>query len=153
MVFGAAGVAGIGHSDSTQGTAPIFGGGAALQLFPRLVVEGDVHGARVGRVFGQDNHNFSEVTLTGSLLFRGNANGRTHLIAGGGIAAQRAHSAFDVLPAIHVDRTETIWMQHGRVGVEWDLTSRMVIRPEAVFWFGPGLDWVMGGRVGVGYRF
>lgn len=152
MVVGEAGVASVGHSDSKQGTAPIFGGGAAFHLFPWLVVEGDVHGARVGRVFGQDNHSFSEATFTGSLLFRGNRNGRTHLIAGGGIAAQRAHSEFDV-PGIHVDSTETIWMQHGRVGVERDLASRIVIRPEAVFWFGPGLDWVIGGRVGVGYRF
>ena len=153
MVFGQAGVASIGHSDSTQGTAPIFGGGAAFHLARWLLVEGDAHAARVGRVFGQDNHDFSEVTFTGSLLFRGNAEGRTHLIAGGGLALQRAHSEFDVLPAVHVDSTETIWMQHGRVGVEWDLASRIVIRPEAVFWFGPGLDWVMGGRVGVGYRF
>jgi hypothetical protein len=29
----------------------------------------------------------------------------------------------------------------------------MAMRTEAVFWFGEGLDWVMGGRLAVGYRF
>jgi hypothetical protein len=28
-----------------------------------------------------------------------------------------------------------------------------VIRTDAVGWIGEGLDWVVGGRVGLGYRF
>jgi hypothetical protein len=29
----------------------------------------------------------------------------------------------------------------------------MVIRTEGVLWFGEGLDWVVGARAGLGYRF
>jgi hypothetical protein len=29
----------------------------------------------------------------------------------------------------------------------------MVIRTEGVMWFGEGLDWVVGARAGLGYRF
>jgi hypothetical protein len=29
----------------------------------------------------------------------------------------------------------------------------MAIRAEGVMWFGEGLDWIVGGRAGLGYRF
>ena len=153
LVFGEAGIASVGHSDSKQGNAPILGGGAAFHLKPWLVVEGDAQGAHVGRVFGQENHDFSESTVTGSLLFRGNTNGRAHLIGGGGLGLQRAHSEFDLPTGAYVERSETIKLLHGRVGGEWDASDRMVIRTDAAFWFGGGLDWIVGGRVAVGYRF
>ncbi len=153
VLFGTAGAASIGHADSEQGTAPVVGGGAAFQMTRSLVLEGDVHGARVRHVFGREQHDFSELTFTGSLLFRTSPEGRAHFMAGAGVAVQRAHTEFDVAPVGRVDRTETLRLTHGRVGGEWDLSDRVVIRSDAVLWFGVGLDWVLGGRVGVGYRF
>ena len=153
VLFGTAGAASIGHADSEQGTAPVVGGGAAFQMTRSLVLEGDVHGARVRHVFGREHHDFSELTLTGSLLFRTSPGRRAHLVVGAGLALQRAHTEFDVSPVGHVDRTETLRLTHGRVGGEWDVSERVVIRSDGVLWFGGGLDWVLGGRVGVGYRF
>jgi hypothetical protein len=153
LVFGEIGVASIGHSDSKQGTAPIIGGGAAFDVLPRLVVEVDVHGARVRNVFGRDHHDFTETTITGSILFRTPAAGRAHLIVGGGIGMQRAHSNFDVPPVGAINDIKWIRMTHGRGGVAWDVSPRIVIRTDTVLWWGDGLDWVLGGRVGVGYLF
>jgi outer membrane protein with beta-barrel domain len=153
LVFGNVGLASIGTSDSEQGKAPIFGGGAAFHLTPRLVVEGDLHGARVSHVFGRPDHDFSELTVTGSLLYRAFADRRVRLLAGGGVGLQRAHSAFNVPPVGAVDRTETIRLWHWRAGPEWDVSDRMIMRTEFVSWFGEGIDWAMGGRLSVGYRF
>jgi hypothetical protein len=153
VVFGEVGAATIGHADSEQGRTAIFGGGAAFNLAPWLVVEGDVHGGRVAQVFGREHHDFSEVTVTGSLLFRAPARGPVHFVAGGGLARQRAHSEFDVPPFGRVDRVETVNLLHGRIGAEWDVSSRVVLRTDAVLWLGGGLDWIAGGRVGLGYRF
>jgi hypothetical protein len=152
VVFGTIGGAGLGHADSEQGNAPIFGFGAGFHLTPRLVVEGDVHTARVGHVFGRDHHNFTEITYTGSLLFRSTPDGRAHFLAGGGAGLQRAHIDVDD-PPFRSDRTETIRLLHGRIGGEWDISSRLAIRTEGVMWFGEGLDWVVGARAGVCYRF
>jgi outer membrane protein with beta-barrel domain len=153
LVFGHVGLASIGHSDSEQGKARIFGGGAAFDLTPRLIVEGDLHAARVSHVFGRPQHDFTELTVTGSLLYRGFADRRVHLLAGGGYGLQRAHSAFTVAPVGAVDRTDVLGLWHWRAGAEWDVSNRAVVRTEAVSWFGVGLDWVMGGRLSVGYRF
>ena len=153
VVFGTAGVASIGHADSEQGKAPVVGGGAAFQMVPWLLLEGDVHGARVRHVFGREHHDFGELTLTGSLLFRTSPERRAHFVGGAGLALQRARIEFDVPPIGHVNRTETLRLMHGRAGVEWDVSGRVLIRGEAVLWLGDGLDWVLGGRVGVGYRF
>lgn len=152
VVAGTIGGAGLGHADSEQGSAPLFGGGIGFHLTPRLVVEGDVHTARVSHVFGRARHDFTETTFTASLLFRSTPAGRLHFIAGGGAGLQRAHTDVDE-PRLRIDRTETIRLLHGRVGAEWDLASRIAIRTEGVMWFGEGLDWVVGARVGVGYRF
>ena len=153
LVFGTAGVASIGHADSEQGKAPVVGGGVAFQMVRWLLLEGEVHGARVRHVFGREHHDFSELTLTASLLFRTSPERRAHFVGGAGLALQRAHIEFDVPPVGHVDRTETLRLTHGRAGVEWDVSGRVLIRGEAVLWLGEGLDWVLGGRVGVGYRF
>ena len=153
LLFGTVGGASIGHADSEQGTAPILGGGAAFDLTPRLVAEGDLHGARVTNVFGRSDHDFTELTATASLLYRAFADRRAHVLAGGGLGVQRAHSAFNVPPLGPVDRTETLRLWHWRAGAEWDESPRTVMRTEAVFWFGEGLDWVMGGRFVAGYRF
>jgi hypothetical protein len=153
VVYGTAGVASIGHADSTQGTPPVVGGGVAFHLVRWLVLEGDVHGARVEHVFGREHHDFSELTLTGSLLYRTSPERRARFVGGGGLAVQRARTVFDVPTVGHVDRTETLRLIHGRGGVEWNASSRVLIRGEAVLWLGDGLDWVLGGRVGVGYRF
>ena len=67
LVTGTIGGAGLGHADSEQGSAVLFGGGAGFHLTPRLVVEGDVHTARVSHVFGRDHHDFTETTFTASL--------------------------------------------------------------------------------------
>ena len=56
-------------------------------------------------------------------------------------------------PGFRVDRSETIRLLHGRIGAEWDISSRIAIRTEGLMWFGAGLDWIMGVRAGVGYRF
>jgi hypothetical protein len=152
IVVGTIGVAGIGHADSEQGNAPTFGGGVGFHLTARLVVEGDVHAARVRHVFGRDHHDFSETTVTGSLLFRSTPDGPAHFIAGGGAGLQRAHTDADD-PQFRIDRTETLGLLHGRLGAEWDVSSRIAIRTEGVLWFGEGLDWVVGVRAGLAYRF
>ena len=153
VVYGRIGGATLGHADSEQGKAPIFGGGAAFHLTPWLVVEGDVHTGRVTQVFGREQHDFSQVTYTGSLLFRSSPDARAHFVAGGGVALQRAHTDFNEAPFGRVDRVETVRLLHGSMGADWDLSSRVVLRTEGVLWFGAGLDWVVGGRVGLGYRF
>jgi hypothetical protein len=152
VVVGTVGGAGLGHADSEQGNAPIFGGAVGFHLTPCLVVEGDVHTAGVSHVFGRDHHDFTETTFTGGLLFRSTPDGRAHFIAGGGAGIQRAHTDLDD-PPFQIDRTETIPLWHGRVGAEWDVSSRMAIRTEGVMWFGDGLDWVVGARAGLSYRF
>ena len=152
LVVGTIGGAGLGHADSEVGHAPIVGGAVGFHLTPRLVIEGDVHTARVSHVFGRDHHDFTETTLTGSLLFRSTPAGRVHLIAGGGAGLQRAHTDLDD-PPFRVNRSETIRLLHGRIGAEWDISSRIAFRAEGVMWLGEGLDWVVGGRAGLGYRF
>ena len=104
--------------------------------------------ARVSHVFGRDHHDFTETTFTGSLLFRSTPDGHAHFIAGGGAGLLRAHTDADE-PGFRIDRTETIQLLHGRIGAEWDISSRLVIRTEGVLWFGDGLDWVLGARAGV----
>jgi hypothetical protein len=153
VLFGDAGVASIGHADSEQGTAPIFGTGIAFHLSPHLLVEADVHTGRVEHVFGRPQHDFTEATFTGSLLFRSGAAPGLHFVAGGGLAAQRAHTEFDEPPIGRIDRTETVRLLHGRLGVDWDATDRLVLRTHGVLWMGGGLDWVAGLRVGLGVRF
>lgn len=152
VVVGTIGGAGLGHADSEHGNAPVFGGAVGFHLTARLVVEGDVHTAHVSHVFGRDHHDFTETTFTGSLLFRSTPDARAHFIAGGGAGLQRAHTEADE-PRFRIDRTETIRLLHGRIGAEWDISSRMVIRTEGVMWFGEGLDWIVGARAGLGYRF
>ena len=152
VVVGTIGGAGLGHADSEQGNAPMFGGGVGFHLTPRVVVEGDVHTARVSHVFGRDHHDFTETTFTGSLLFRSTPDSHVHFIVGGGAGLQRAHTDADE-QRFRIDRTETIRLLHGRVGAEWDLSSRLAIRTEGVMWFGEGLDWIVGARAGLGYRF
>ena len=152
VVFGSIGGAGLGHADSEQGNAPLFGGGVGFHLTPSLMVEGDVHYARVGHVFGREHHDFTETTLTGTLLFRSTPDGRAHVIAGGGAGLQWAHTDVDE-PPFRINQSERIRLLHGRLGAEWDVSSRMVIRTEGVLWLGGGLDWVLGARAGLGYRF
>ena len=154
VVFGTVGGAGLGHADSEMGKAPILGGGVGFHLTPRLLVEADVETGRVNNVFGRERHDFTQTMLTGSVVFRSSPNARAHFIGGGGIGVQWAHTDADLgNPPIRIDRTETIRHLHGRAGIEWDLSSRAAIRTEGVMWFGPGLDWVVGGRAGVSYRF
>jgi hypothetical protein len=153
VVFGDIGAASIGHADSEQGRAPIFGGGLAFHLTPHILLEADVHGGRVEHVFGRAQHDFTQRTMTGSVLFRAPAQGGVHLVTGGGVAVQRAHVDFNEPSFGPVDRTETLRLLHGRVGADWDLSERLVLRTHAVLWMGDGLDWVAGGRVGLGYRF
>jgi hypothetical protein len=153
LIFGEVGGASIGHADSLQGRAPIVGGGVAFDLTPRLVIEGDVHGGRVEHVFGREHHNFTQVTITGSLLFRAPVGRRGHVVAGGGLALQRAHTEFDEPRLGRVDKVETLNLVHGRIGADWDASSRLVILTSAVLWIGGGLDWVAGARIGLGYRF
>jgi hypothetical protein len=153
IVLGHIGGASIGHADSEQGTAPIVGGGIGIHLTPRLLVEGDVHGGRVTQVFGREHHDFSQLTFTGSLVFRSSPDAPAHFVAGGGLALQRAHTDFNEPPLGRVDTVETIRLLHGKIGAEWNVSSRMVIRTEGVLWFGDGLDWVAGARAGLGYRF
>lgn len=152
VVFGEVGRASIGHSDSQQGHAPIFGGGAAFHLAPGLLVEADVHGGRVDHVFGRRQHEFTAVTITGSLLWRAPRGGRIHFVTGGGLAMQRAHTVINE-PPFAVDDVERLTLLHGKAGADWDVSRRLVFRSEAVVWMGGGLDWVVGGRVGLGYRF
>ena len=152
VVTGTIGGASLGHSDSVQGNAPVFGGGIGVHLTPILVGEADVHTGRVSHVFGRDHHDFSETTLTGSLVFRSTPESDAHFIVGGGAGLQWAHSDVDD-PPFRFERTDTILLLHGRIGAEWDVSNRMVVRTEGVLWFGEGLDWVLGARVGFGYRF
>jgi hypothetical protein len=152
IVVGSIGGASIGHADSAQGNAPVFGGAIGVHLTPRLVIEGDVQTARVSHVFGRDHHDFTQTTLTGSLLFRSTPDGDAHFLAGGGVGSQWAHIDVDE-PPFRIDRTETILLLHGRAGGEWDVSSRLAIRTEGVLWFGEGLDWILGARVSLGYRF
>jgi hypothetical protein len=152
VVMGTIGGASVGHADSQQGNAPIFGATSGRQLTSHLVVEGDVHRARVSHVFGRDHHDFTETMVTGSLLFRSTPDRGVHFIAGGGAGLQRAHTAADDL-RFRIDRIESIRFMHGRIGAEWDTSRRVVIRAEGVTWFGGGLDWVVGARAGLGYRF
>ncbi len=153
LVFGQFGVASIGHADSEQGTASIFGGGVSFNVTPHLVVEGDIHTGRVSHVFGREDHEFSQMTVTASVLYRTPGGGSVHFLAGGGLGVQRAHVEFEIPSIPPVDRVETLRLLHARAGVEWDVSQRVVVRPEAVLWMGGGLDWVAGGRVAVGYRF
>ena len=153
VIFGEAGRATLGHADSEQGRAPIFGGGVAFSLTPHLVIEGDVHSGQVEHVFGRRHHEFTELTLTGSLLYRAPSSGRIHFIVGGGLALQRAHTIVDEPSFGHLDEVERLRLLHARVGADWDVSRRIVIRTDAVAWMGDGLDWVVGGRVGLGYRF
>ena len=153
VVFGEAGRATLGHADSEQGRAPIFGGGLAFHLTPHLVIEGDVHSGRVAHVFGRRHHEFTELTLTGSLLYRAPSSGRIQFIVGGGLALQRAHTIVDEPSFGHLDEVERLRLLHARVGADWDVSRRIVIRTDAVAWMGDGLDWVVGGRVGLGDRF
>ena len=152
IVYGAIGGATIGHADSEQGSAPIFGGGVGFHLTPRLMAEADVHRASVSNVFGRVQHDFTETMFTVSLLFRSSPASRVHFIGGGGVAFQRAHTEVDDPPFL-IDRAETIRHWHGRLGADWDLSDRLALRTEGVLWFGPGLDWVTGARVSLGYRF
>ena len=153
LVFGEVGRASIGHSDSQQGRAPIFGGGAAFHLASGLLVEADVHRGRVDHVFGRRHHEFTELTMTGSLLWRAPRGGRIHFVTGGGLAIQRAHTVINEPPFARVNEVERLTLLHGKAGADWDVSRRLVIRSEAVVWMGEGLDWVVGGRVGLGYRF
>jgi hypothetical protein len=153
VVFGDVGGASLGHADSEQGKAPILGGGIGFHLTPHLSVEGDVHGGRVTHVFGRADHDFTQMTFTGSLLFRMPARGPVHFVAGGGMAVQRAHIEYDEPPFSPVDRVETLSLLHGKVGADWDISDRLVLRTHGVLWMGGGLDWVFGARVGLGYRF
>ena len=153
LVFGEIGGASLGHADSEQGNAPIWGGGAAFFLTPNIAIEGDVHTGRVSHVFGREHHNFSQTTITGSLLFIVPAGASVRFLAGGGLGTQRAHTVFNEPPFRPVDDVETIRLLHGRVGAEFSASKRIVIRTDAALWMGDGLDWVFGGRVGVGYRF
>jgi hypothetical protein len=153
LIFGDAGAASLGHADSEQGKGAILGGGAGFHLTDHLLVEGEVHGGRVEHVFGRDQHTFSQAMLTGSVLLRTHPRQSAHFVIGGGLAVQRAHTEFRERPLSPVDRVETIRLLHGRVGADWDLSTRWVLRTHAVVWLGGGLDWVTGGRLGLGYRF
>ena len=152
VVFGSLGIVGLGHADSEQGNGPLIGGGIGFYLTPVLVVEVDVHRARVSHVFGRDHHDFTDTTLAGSLLFRSTPDARAHFLAGGGAGLQWAHTDLDE-PPFQIDRTDRIRMLYGRSGAEWDISSRVAIRTEGVLWFGPGLDWIAGFRAELGYRF
>lgn len=153
VLYGTIGGANIGHDDSEQGKAPIFGGGVALQLARRLVVEGDVHGARVEHVFGREQHDFTQITATASLLFRAPIDERVDLLAGGGLGVQRAHIDFTLDPFGRIERTDTVRLLHGKAGLQWYVSDRWAVRTEGVLWMGSGLDWVAGARIGLGYRF
>lgn len=152
FAVGTLGGASLGHADSEMGDAAIFGGAVGVYLTPRLLVELDIHRAGVSNVFGRRQHDFTQTTVTPTVLFRSSPGGRVHVLAGGGIGFQRAHTDVNDPPFV-IDNTETIRLLHGRGGVEWDASPRVFIRGEAVIWFGEGLDWVVGGRGGVGIRF
>jgi hypothetical protein len=153
IVFGQAGGASIGHADSTQGRAPMVGAAASVPLTPRILLDGDVHVSRVTGVFGRDDHSFTETMYTASLLWRTAVGGNVHAVAGGGLGLQRAHTEFSDPTIGRFNRTETLRLLHGRAGIEVDVSRRLVLRTEGVLWFGTGLDWVVGARAGLGYRF
>jgi hypothetical protein len=120
IVFGHIGGASIGHADSEQGTAPVFGGGIGCHLTPRLVVDADVHGGRVTKVFGREHHDFSQVTFTGSVLFRSSPDAPAHFLAGGGLAVQRAHRIHRNAVRPHrARRDDSPAAREGRRGVEY----------------------------------
>ena len=153
FVYGSIGGATIGHADSEQGKAPIYGGGVAFQVASPLVIELDVHRGSVRQVFGRQQHDFTEITMTGSLLFRAPIDEKVDFLAGGGLGYQRAHTDFTLDPFGRVDRTETIRLLHGKAGLQWAVSDGWGMRAEGVLWMGSGLDWVAGGRVLLGYRF
>jgi hypothetical protein len=152
-VFGHVGGGSVGHDDSEMGNAPLFGGGASWLLTPRLVVDADYHAARITNVFGRAQHDFTQQTFTASVLFRSSPASRAHFLGGGGLAAMAAHTELTDPAFGRIDRTDVVRLLHARAGVEWDLSRRVVLRTEGLFWMGGGLDWVTGGRVAVGYRF
>ena len=153
FVYGTIGGASIGHDDSEQGKAPIFGGGVAYRVAPRLVIEGDLHGAQLEQVFGREQHDFTQVTVTGSLLFRAPLDEKVDFLAGGGLGYQRVHIDFTLDPFGRVERTDTVRLLHGKAGIQWAISDRLGGRVEGVLWMGSGLDWVSGARVALGYRF
>ena len=75
VVVGTIGGAGLGHADSEQGNAPIFGSAVGFHLTACLVVEGDVDPPTSATMFGRDHHDFTETTFTGNLLFRSTPHG------------------------------------------------------------------------------
>jgi hypothetical protein len=152
-VFGHVGGASVGHADSEMGKAPLFGGGVAFALTPRIVLDGDYHTARVTNVFGRAHHDFTQQTFTASVLFRSSPEARAHVLAGGGLAAMRAHTELTDPVFGSIEDTDVVRLLHARAGIEWDLSRRVVLRTEGLFWMGGGLDWVTGGRVAIGYRF
>jgi hypothetical protein len=95
-------------------------------LTPRIVVDADLHGARVGEVLPRYQHGFSQLTFTGRVLFRSSPDARAHVLAGGGLAVQRARSEFTLEPFGFVESTETVRVLHGRAGAEWDVSSRVM---------------------------
>jgi hypothetical protein len=153
VAFGHVGGASLGNADSEMGKAPIYGGGLAFHVTPRIVVDVDVHRGGVTNVFGREQHDFTQTTFTGSVLFRSTPEARAHFIAGGGLGVQRVRNEFTLPDLGQFDNTDTVRLLHGRAGVEWDLSSRVMLRTEAVAWFGEGLDWVTGARAAIGYRF
>jgi hypothetical protein len=60
---------------------------------------------------------------------------------------------FTAAPIGRVDTRETLRLWHGRGGIDWDLSRGFLLRTDGVLWMGGGLDWVLGARVGLGYRF
>jgi hypothetical protein len=152
-VFGHVGGAGVGHDDSEMGKAPLFGGGLAIRLMPALVLDLDVHAARISNVFGRAHHDFTQQTFTASVLFRSSPAARAHFLGGGGLAVQRAHTERTDPQFGFAEETDAVRLLHARAGVEWDLSRRVALRTEGLFWMGGGLDWVTGARVAVGYRF
>jgi hypothetical protein len=69
------------------------------------------------------------------------------------VALQLAHTVIDEPPFRGVDEVESVKLVHGRIGADWDVFRRLVIRTDAAVWIGERLDWIVGGRVGLGYRF
>jgi hypothetical protein len=153
VVFGHVGAAGVGHDDSEMGKAPLFGGGLAIRLMPDLVVDLDVHTAQISNVFGRSHHDFTQQTFTASVLFRSSPAARVHFLGGGGLAVQRAHTELTDPQFGFVEETDAVRLFHARAGVEWDLSPRLALRTDGLFWMGGGLDWITGGRVAIGYRF
>jgi hypothetical protein len=118
-----------------------------------MVAEVDVQRGAVDHVFGREHHNFDETTITGRIMFRTHPRGPLHVLAGGGLAVQRAHAQFEVPPLARVNRVEWLRLWHGRAGVDCDVTPRLTIRTHGSLSMGGGLDWILGGGVCLGYRF